>query len=202
MITPEDQERIAQTIRDVEDETSGEIVVVVAEQAGQYRAIPLLWALLGSLAVPWPLIAGTTLGPSRIYLVQLGVALALSLVLSLPRCRFALAPRFIKHAQAHEAAAREFLRRGLTRTRAKTGVLIYIAQAEHLAEILADSGIADRVEAGVWAGIVADLTAAIREGRMGDGLVAAVRRTGAILAEHAPPRHDDEDELPNRVILL
>ncbi len=202
MISAEDQVRLDNVIREVEDQTAGEIVVVVAEEAGNYRSIPILWALLGALVVPWPLIAITTLGPSRIFQIQLLVALGLSIFLSLPKRRYALVPRFIKRAQAHEAAAREFIRRGLTRTREKTGVLIYIALAERHAEILADTGIADRVDADVWRGIIADLTAAIRDGRIADGLAAAIRRAGAILEEHVPPRLDDEDELPNKIILL
>jgi putative membrane protein len=202
MISPEEQARLASVISDVEDETSGEIVLVIAEQAGHYRAVPLLWALLAALVTPWPLIWLTMISTSRIFLIQLAVALALSLVLSWPKLRFALVPRSIKHAQAHEAASREFLRRGLTRTREKTGVLIYLALAEHHAEILADTGIADRVDAAIWAEIIANLTRAIRDRRMIEGLEEAIRRTGAILAEHAPPRLDDVDELPNKVILL
>jgi putative membrane protein len=202
MISTEDQARLAQAISDVEDETSGEVVLVIAEQAGHYRAIPLLWGLLAALVAPWPLIWLTSISTSRIFLIQLAVALVLSLALSWPKLRYALVPRSIKHAQAHEAASREFLRRGLTHTREKTGVLIYLALAEHHAEILADTGIADRVDAGIWADIVADLTAAIRDGRMTEGLIGAIRRTGAILAEHAPPRLDDVDELPNKVIIL
>jgi putative membrane protein len=202
MISSEEQARLASVIGDVESETSGEIVLVIAEQAGRYRAVPLLWAMLVGLVAPWPLIWLTDISTSRIFLIQLAVALASSLVLSWPRLRFALVPRSIKHAQAHEAASREFLRRGMTRTREKTGVLIYLALAEHHAEILADSGIANRVDPEVWAGIVADLTAAIGDDRMIAGLEQAIRRMGAILAEHAPPRLDDVDELPNKVILL
>jgi putative membrane protein len=202
MISGDEQARLASVIGDVEDETSGEIVLVIAEQAGHYRAVPLLWALLAALVAPWPLIWLTDISTSRIFLVQLAVALALSLVLSWPKLRFALVPRSIKHAQAHEAASREFLRRGMTRTREKTGVLIYLALAEHHAEILADTGIADQVNPGIWADIIADLTAAIRNDRMIEGLEQAIRRTGAILAQHAPPRLDDVDELPNKVILL
>ena len=63
-------------------------------------------------------------------------------------------------------------------------------------------GIADRVDAGIWAGIVADLTAAIGAGRLTEGLIEAIRRIGAILAEHVPPRLDDVDELPDKVIIL
>ncbi|KFG70679.1 hypothetical protein [Microvirga sp. BSC39] len=202
MISTDEQARLAGVIGDVERETSGEIVLVIAEQAGHYRAIPLLWAMLAGLVTPWPLIWLTGISTSRIFLIQLGVALASSLVLSWPKLRFALVPRSIKHAQAHEAASREFLRRGMTRTREKTGVLIYLALAEHHAEILADTGVADRVDPSIWAGIVADLTAAIRNDRMIEGLEEAIRRTGAILAQHAPPHLDDVDELPNKVILL
>ncbi|MBM1173008.1 TPM domain-containing protein [Microvirga arabica] len=202
MISSDEQARLASVIGDVEGETSGEIVLVIAEQAGHYRAVPLLWAMLAALVTPWPLIWFTDISTSRIALIQLAVALALSLGLSWPKLRFALVPRSVKHNQAHEAASREFLRRGMTRTREKTGVLIYLALAEHHAEILADTGVADRVDPGIWAAIIADLTAAIRAGRMIAGLEEAIRRTGAILAEHAPPRLDDVDELPNKVILL
>ena len=202
MISSDEQARLAGVIGDVEDETSGEIVLVIAEQAGHYRAVPLLWAMLAALVTPWPLIWLTGTSTSRIFLIQLAVALTSSLALSWPRLRFALVPRSIKHAQAHEAASREFLRRGMTRTREKTGVLIYLALAEHHAEILVDAGIADRVDAAIWAEIIANLTRAIRDRRMIEGLEEAIRRTGAILAEHAPPRLDDVDELPNKVILL
>lgn len=202
MISAEQQARLANAISDVEDETSGEVVLVIAEQASHYRAVPLLWAMLAALVTPWPLIWLTPISTSRIFLIQLAVALISSLVLSWPKLRFALVPRSIKHVQAHEAASREFLRRGLTRTREKTGVLMYLALAEHHAEILADTGIADRVDPGIWADMITNLTAAIRDDRMIEGLIEAIRRTGAILAEHAPPRLDDVDELPNKVILL
>jgi putative membrane protein len=202
VISAEDRDRIAQAVRDAEAGTAGEIVVVVAAQASGYRSMPLLWALLAALAVPWPLISITTLGPTRIFLVQLATALVLSIVLSLPKRRYGLVPGFIKRARAHEAALREFMARGLTRTRERTGVLIYVAAAEHYAEILADTGIADQVDEGVWRDTITDLIEAIKAGRAADGLVRAVERAGAILAAHAPPRHDDLDELPNKVVLL
>jgi putative membrane protein len=202
MISAEDRERLAHAIRDAEAGTAGEIVVVLAGEASGYRTVPIVWALLCALATPWPLIWITTLGPSRIFLVQLAVALILSVVLSLPKRRYALVPGFIKRARAHEAASHEFMARGLTRTRDRTGVLIYVAAAEHYAEILADTGIADRVDQEVWRAAIAELIDAIKAGRAGDGLLAVVHRVGAILAEHAPPHADDADELPNKVILI
>lgn len=201
MLSHDDRERVAGTIRDAEARTAGEIVVVVAARASAYRSVPLLYALLGALLTPWPLIWLTTVSASHIFLVQLVVALVMTVVLSWPRRSFALVPGFMKRARAREAAEREFLGRGLTRTRGRTGVLIYVAAAERYAEVVADSGIADRVSETIWRETIIALVEALREGRAADGLVAAVRRVGAVLAEHAPPRADDTDELPNKVIL-
>jgi putative membrane protein len=202
MISVEEQARLSHAVRDVEALTAGEIVVVIAQQADAHRSVPIIWALLAALVTPWPLIWFTQIGPNRIFMIQLLVALVLSIGLAWPRIHLALVPGFIKRARAHEAAMREFMGRGLTRTRERTGILIYVAAAEHYAEIVADIGIADRVGPEIWQEIIADLLDAIRAGQAGDGLVKAVRRAGAILAEHAPPRLDDMDELPNKVILM
>jgi putative membrane protein len=202
MISVQEHHRLVQAIRDAEAMTAGEIIVVVARSASRYRLIPALWALTAALLAPWPLIAFTRLGPTRIFLIQLAIAAGLSLVFAWPRIHTALVPGFVKKARAREAAMREFIGRGLTRTRRRTGILIYVAALEHHAEIIADIGIADRAGPQVWQKIIADLTAAIGEGRPGDGLVHAVERAGAILAEHVPPSFDDEDELPNKVIFL
>jgi putative membrane protein len=202
MISEADRQRVAEEIRDAEARTSGEIVVVVARQASGYRSVPILLALLTALAIPWPLIRLTTLGPSRIYFAQLAVGLVLTVLLSLPKRRYALVPGFIKRARAHEAALVEFQARGLTRTRERTGILIYVAAAEHYAEIVPDTGIAERVDGAIWRETVADLVDAIRGGRTADGLIAAVRRVSLVLSEHAPPYPDDLDELPNKVIVI
>ena len=39
----------------------------------------------------------------------------------------------------------------------------------------------------------------IREGRAEEGMVAAVRQCGELLAERFPARPDDTDELPDRI---
>ena len=48
-----------------------------------------------------------------------------------------------------------------------------------------------------------ELVEALRAGRgRARAWSATVERVGAVLAEHAPPRVDDRDELPSRVILV
>jgi putative membrane protein len=200
MLTEDEQARVAAAIKEAERRTAGEIVVVVAARASAYRSVPLLYALLGGLASPWPLIWLTDLSAARIFTIQLVVALVLLMLCSARKRAFV--PAFIRHARCREAAAREFRTRGLSRTRERTGVLIYVAAAEHYAEVVADAGIAAQVDETVWRDTITELVTAIHDGRAADGLVTAVVRVGAILAKHAPPRVGDRDELPNKMILI
>ena len=202
MLSVAEQKRIADAVRDAERCTAGEIVVVVAARASAYRSVALLYAFIGSLATPWPILWLTDLSAVRIFTIQLLVAVILTLASAWLERRFVVAPAFIRRARCREAAAHACRARGLARTRERTGVLLYVAAAEHYAEVVADAGIAQHVDEHVWRDTITELVEASRRGRIADGLVAAIERVGAVLAEHAPPRPADVDELPNKVILM
>jgi putative membrane protein len=87
-------------------------------------------------------------------------------------------------------------------TKGRTGVLIYVSDAERYAEVIADDGIYQKVTPQVWDALIAALTANIRSGHRTEGFVAAIETCGAILAEHFPPEAFDHDELPNHLIVL
>jgi putative membrane protein len=46
------------------------------------------------------------------------------------------------------------------------------------------------------------LIAEVREGRPGDGIVAAIERVGLVLAEHFPRTTEDINEIPDKLIEL
>ena len=83
-------------------------------------------------------------------------------------------------------------------TRARTGVLIFVAVAEHYVEIIADEGINALVPPGTWDKAVADFVERVRAGRVAEGFLAVVEVVGTRLAEHFPRAADDRDELPDR----
>ncbi|BCM84254.1 TPM domain-containing protein [Methylobacterium indicum] len=202
ILSEAERARIAAAVAAAERGTAGEIVVMVAARSGAYRSLPPALALAGALIVPWPLIGLTGFSATRIFLVQLAVALALLLSLAagpvlshLPRAL----PRPLRRARARAAAQHEFRARGLARTRGRTGVLIYVALCERYTDVVTDIGVGTAPDA--WRPVLADLVAALRRDALADGLVQAVEATGAILAEAAPPRPGDTDELPNRVIV-
>lgn len=197
-----DREAIAEAVREAEGQTAGEIVVMIDRAAASYRMVPVAMALTLSLLVPWPLLAMTETSAPRIFLIQLvcAVLLLASLLWYGRGGRFV--PGFVKRRRAHDVALREFTARGLSRTRQRTGVLLYVAIQERYAEIIADSGIDGRVEQAVWDGIVESVVLAGREDRLREGIVTAVRAIGAVLANHAPRSPDDVDELPNNVVIF
>jgi putative membrane protein len=200
MISDADNQRIVEAIRAAEAKTSGEIYCVIARACGDHHLVPIAWAALLALAAPWPLIHFTNWPAGIIYLVQLTVFIVAAVALSLPVIRFRIVPKRRLHGRAHIVAMQQFLAQGIHLTEQRTGVLIFASVAERYAEIVADSAINAKVTPEVWVGAIATMTAAIKEGRPGDGFVAAVELCGAELARYFPPGALNPDELPNRVI--
>jgi len=203
LVPPEARLRIEAAIADVERRTAGEIVVVVAAQSAEYAAIP--WrlgvllaaaALLGlSLFAPG-LPAAWLLGAQA---AALGAGLALG---RLPGVRHQLVSDGVQDAHVAESARRSFAEQGLARTAARTGILVFVSLLERRVVVLADEGIHRALGPGeCWEDAVALVLGAIREGRPADGIEAAVRHCGEILAAHVPAAANDVDELRNRVVL-
>src|SRR5215207_3007022 len=202
MISEADRTRIIDAIRQAESATSGEIFCVIARHSSEYRLVPLAWAALLALAVPLPLINLTLWPASLIYLVQLAAFIVGAIGLSHSSVRIYLVPSSVKHDRAHDEALRQFFAHGLHLTQNRTGVLIFASAAERYAEIVADSGINAKVTQEVWDDAIAALIAGIKQGRTGDGFVAAIAKCGAVLAAHFPPGALNKNELPDKLVEL
>jgi putative membrane protein len=201
ILPPAACERLAAAVSRAEAGTSGEIVVMVSRRAGAYRSVVLLTALIAALILPWPLIVLTGWSATTILLAQAALVTAILAASQSARLRLALVPRRLRSARAREAGQRAFWSRGLSRTRSRTGVLLYLSLAERHAEIVTDLGVLQRIPAESWDGILAELGRALADGDIEGGLTVAVERIGACLAEHLPAGPHDSDELPNRVIV-
>ena len=197
-----DRARVRQAIAQAELKTAGEIFTVVAAECEDYRFIPILWAALAAFIVPLPLIYFTQVPASLIWLSQMAVFVVLAVVLSLPRVKPLVVPRHVKREAVRALAMQQFLAHGLHTTEARTGVLLFVALAERQAEIIADSGIAAKVDPGVWQAAMDRLVGEIRAGRLADGLTEAIAAVGETLARHVPPSSNDRNELSDDLIIL
>jgi putative membrane protein len=197
----EDHEAVSAAIREAEKHTCGQIVCVLARSSSDFAYIPILWASVLALLVPWPLIDFTQWSVQRIFLLQLLVFILAGFIFSWVPIRSALVPRAVLRAQAHRVALEQFVIRGVTHTRNRCGILIFVSIAEHYARVIADEGIVQKVHQTEWQAAIDILIGQVREGRITAGFVAAVERCGAILAAHAPP-DGSANELPDRLYVM
>jgi putative membrane protein len=200
MISDNDRTRVTAAIRAAEARTAGEIFCVIARHSSDYRLVPVAWAAAVAMFVPLPFLYLTAWSAPVVYLLQIIAFLLGTFVLSQPALRFRIVPRRARHDRAHTEALRQFHVQGIARTEHRTGVLIFASAAERYVEVVADAGINDRVSSEVWDDAVQLLVSAIRDGRPGDGFVAAIERCGVILAEHFPPGALKRDELPDKLM--
>ena len=85
-------------------------------------------------------------------------------------------------------------------TERNNGVLIYLLQAEHAIEIVADRGLNQHVSPAQWQALIAPMQQAFRQHRFEQGLNDAVDAIDALLAQHFPlaEAQRNPNELPNR----
>ncbi len=221
-LTEADHSRVTAAVSAAEAGTDGEIVTVVARESDAYHDVALHWAVLGMLlalavlatwpglvdtlhslvADPWEH-APTIRAALTTALIVAAIAFLVFRVLFEWRpLRMAVTPRATKARRVRRRAMALFRSSAEHRTRAKTGVLLYLSLAEHRAELIADAAIHSKVAPDVWGDAMAALIVAVRDGRVGDGMADAVSRVGVVLAEHFPRNHDDTNELPDRLIEL
>ena len=200
-LTNDDHTAVAAAIREAEKHTCGQIVCVLAHASSAYAHVPILWSSLLALFTPWPLIYFTQWSVQRIFLAQLIVYLVAAVVFSWAPLRILLVPRAVQRARSHRAALEQFVLRGISRTRNRCGILIFVSVAEHYARIIADEGVAHKVQASEWQAAIDVLTSQIGEGHIAAGFIAAIERCGTVLAEHAPP-DGSANELPDRLYLI
>ncbi len=220
-LSAQDHGRVSAAVAAAEATTAGEIVVVTARRSDAYHDVGLHVAVLAMLLA----IAGTAVWPGWLLWVHgwiepwgeaptptfllATMAWVQGVVFLIVRygcawmpLRMALTPRATKARRVHRQALTLFRAAAEKRTVAATGVLLYLSMAEHRAELIADASIHDRVAPEVWGDALAMLLASVKDGRPGDGIVAAVGAIGTVLAEHFPKGANDVNELPDRVIEL
>lgn len=200
-LSEQEKKRIAEAIRAVEAKTAGELVTVIAQESDPYRFIPMLWAAFLALLVPvlaWLLAVPATV--PEVATVQLALFCGLSILGRWRPLKYRLVPRWVKAERAMRRAREQFFEQGVRDTADRTGILIFVSIGERYVEILADSGIDQRVDKAVWQKAVDDFVMRVKAGRVAEGFVAAIEECGAVLAQHFPRKAADVNERADRLV--
>ena len=222
MMTEADLARVTAAVHAAEGGTSGEIVTIVADHSDRYLDVALWWSIFAAIlalavlatfpdlifAKVEALLGGWVNEWSRAEVLEMALALVIlkfagvRLLMQWVPLRLFLTPAIVKSRRVRRRAIRYFKVGAERRTLGKTGILIYLSLAERKAEIVADEAIHALVPQEAWGDAMADLIAGVREGRLADGMIAAVDDVGAILAKNFPRSTEDRNELPDRLIEL
>ena len=225
MLTQNDHKRIADAITTAEDKTSGEIFCVLAHEVSRYREVPLLWASVAALAGP-PLLV--LLGLRRLALadiftswtddslrsveslivralstyslLQAGLFLAVALVVSLPKVRRVMTPRFLKRHRVRQLARHHFVASGARLSHAEPHILIYASLQDRQVELVAHEAIHKAVGEGPWNAAVAAVTEGMKQGKPADGFVNAIKICSDALTAHFPSTGPAKNQLSNDIL--
>ncbi len=195
MRTGADEEAITAAVRAAEARTSGQIVCVLARKSCDASGPAALYAAALALLTPWPLLELTQMPAHQIFAVQALVFCVALLLFGWTPLGLVLITRSQQRREAFRLAAEQFFVRGLTQTRSRAGVLIFVSLAERYARILADEGLDGKITEAEWREVLDLMTAHLGEGRVTEAFVAAVARSGDLLARAAPP-DGGGDEIP------
>ena len=217
-----DHARVSAAIAEAERSSNGEIVAVATPISDSYHDVALHWAVAALLLVlawaAWKpdwlmwwhgaLTGGwrpdPTLGELLLFLMLFATVkfVAVLLILRWMPLRLLMTPRATKARRVRRRAIVVFKAAAERRTVGRTGVLIYLSMAEHRAEIVADEAITAVTAPDIWGEAMAALLVEVRQGRIAEGMVAAIGEVGAVLAEHFPRSDTDTNEIPDKLIEL
>jgi len=96
-------------------------------------------------------------------------------------------------------ARRRFEQLGMTRTKGRNGVLVYVAPRARKFRVIGDTAIHEKVGDAFWLAVAAEMEARFRKGEFTEGVIAAVAKVGEVLAAHFPPLPGDVNELPDSI---
>ncbi len=194
-ITLDDQKLIADAITEVENSTSGEVLVVSVEQSSNYTSAHLRLGIIFALLVVF--IPGTHKVGHEILYFQAPLFLIGYLLCFIPKIKYYLIPKHEKDYKVNQRSLMAFFDNNLHATQDRTGILIFVSLMEKQVVILADTGINQKVEKGTWQKIMDDLIAKIKKKNLVHGLQTAVHSVGEILSIHFPPKEINPNEIEN-----
>lgn len=197
-----DEAAITTAIQKAEQFTQGQIVVVIAEESGDYRAVSLgisigLSVFLTSLVALFSEIQSYA---------QLGfLQLAIMLIVDLLLMEFGLVMQFVPRKMQVSAASRnakaQFVQWGLHTTTSRAAIIIFISKKEKYIELIPDAGIAAKESENTWTQLTQDFSNLMHDQKdLQVALMPTINSCGDMLKKHFPSTDAPINELSDYII--
>jgi uncharacterized membrane protein len=97
------------------------------------------------------------------------------------------------------AAQAQFEKLGMTKTRHRNGVLIFVAPKARKFAVIGDTAVHKQCGDAFWQLLAGEMTGYFKTGDFSGGIIHGIRKTGELLAVHFPPSPGDANELPDEI---
>jgi putative membrane protein len=196
----ESKARVTAVIREVEAQTSAELVVFVKHTSGSYRDADYLFGFALALATLCALLFLPVPFAVSTMPIDIVVAFVLGAFVTAhaPPLRRLLLSRRRRAASVHAAARATFVDRGITRTRGRNGILVFVSSFERTVSVVADIGVDTKALGAAWSTRVRAMEHAVARLDF-ERFVEGLRELGPILGAAMPHTADDVNELPDEV---
>lgn len=183
-----------------EKKTGAEIVVTVGLRSGTYRHVNAWVGAACSLCALSVYYFHPAQLPDDLSLAVVVLCFPLGVVVAsaLAPLRRLLVGKRERAAAVHREARARFVDQGISNTRGRTGVLIYVSLFERTVELVADIGVPVATMGSAWSAAGSALTVAVRQGDT-RAFLAAIDQLGDALGAAVPRAADDINELPDEV---
>lgn len=192
--------RVRDAIKAAESQTAAEIVVTMRAQADRY----LHAYLIGGVVVAFAVLGLLLFLPQEFNEtwipvdVALGFGAGFALVSLFPSLRFVLAGEKSRSLAADRDAKAAFFDLGISKTRGRTGILIYTAPREERVVLVPDVGIPKEKAEKIVTDAKSKLEVAVARGDL-EAFAKAIEDLGSALEPFLPRTPDDVNELPDEV---
>jgi uncharacterized membrane protein len=97
------------------------------------------------------------------------------------------------------AAQTQFARLGMTKTRQRNGVLIFVAPCAHQFAVIGDTAVHEKCGNIFWQTLAAEMAGHFKKSDFTSGILHGIQKAGELLAAHFPPTAGKANELPDQV---
>jgi putative membrane protein len=196
--TDEARTKIVEAVQAVESKSSAEIVVSVRARSDDYRELDLLAGLALAIVTLALVMYHPAELDENLMPVETLVAFAIGsvLVAKVGPLKRALISKKKRGERTLQAARANFVEAGISRTRDRSGILLYVSELERVVQVVPDVGIDTDKLGASWKERVAGLERAAAELDV-NAFVQAMTALGPVLGETYPRKEDDVNELPD-----
>ena len=191
-------ETLAGCIKEIEQNTDAELVVVVRGRSASYTHADYLFGFIVSFVVLIVILFAPFSFPEYFVPIDVAIAFVVGVLISWRSnsIRRLFSTEKYRNKGVRTSAAAMFYEAGIANTNAEMGVLIYLSLMEKKLELIADRGVMKKVPAHDWNREVFELTQVGKDPEP-QKFQNAIQDFGKVLATHVPPTGENPNELPD-----